>query len=178
MNITEKSPNVILVDINDNPIGEMEKQEAHITPHLHRAFSVFLYSGNKMLIQQRALEKYHSGGKWSNCCCSHPRPGEETTEAVPRRMLEELGFNCDVEEIFTFIYYAYIEEDGIYEYEYDHVFIGEYNGEYVLNPEEAMSAEWIDMDELAKEVVQNPRKYSVWFLHCINRVIAEIKARN
>ena len=170
------SPSVILVDTHNNPIGSTEKMDAHITPQLHRAFSVFLYHNNKMLIQKRASHKYHSGDKWSNGCCSHPRPGEELVTSVPNRMVEELGFSCDVEEIFQFSYFAKFEEN-LYEYEYDHVFLGEYDGEYILNPEEAQDAKWITLEDLEKDVVVNPTDYSVWFLITIGRVIAEIRKR-
>lgn len=168
---------VILVDTRNNPIGSMEKLEAHTTPKLHRAFSVFLYHQNKMFIQQRALNKYHSGGKWSNGCCSHPRIGEELTSCVQTRMVEELGFSCPVKELFQFIYFAKLGEN-LYEYEYDHVFLGEYNGEIALNPEEAMDACWIELEDLEDELIENPEKYSVWFLHCVHKVIAEIRNLN
>ena len=172
----QNAPEVILVDTHDRPIGTAEKMEAHLTPKLHRAFSVFLYHDNQMLIQLRADHKYHSGGKWSNGCCSHPRPHEELATAVPNRMVEELGFSCEVEEIFQFTYFAQFEEN-LYEYEYDHVFIGEYRGEYILNPEEAQDAKWVDLDALEQDVVRNPTKYSVWFLISIQRVIDEIRKR-
>ncbi len=169
-------PTVILVDTNDNAIGAMPKSEAHKKPHLHRAFSVFLHNGNKMLIQQRAKNKYHSPEIWANSCCSHPRPNEKLSEAVQNRMLEEIGFNCPVNEIFEFIYIAKFN-DNLFEYEYDHVFLGEYKGEYTLNPEEAMDAKWIDIDELEKDLVENPQKYSVWFISAAPRVIAEIRKK-
>lgn len=170
------SPNVILVDVFDNEVGTAEKQQAHTTPMLHRAFSVFLYHDDKMLIQQRAEGKYHSAGKWANSCCSHPRPGESLTDAVPARMKEEIGFSCDVEELFDFVYFAKLGEN-LYEYEYDHVFIGEYSGEYTLNDEEAQAAQWISMDELQKQLLDTPEKFSVWFLSAAPRVITEIRRR-
>lgn len=174
MTIQKNEPQVILVDTHDRAIGTASKSEAHKQPRLHRAFSVFLYSGGSMLIQQRADEKYHSGGLWSNGCCSHPRPGETLEQAVPERMREELGFDCPVRELFEFTYFCRFN-DGLYEYEYDHVFLGEYSGELVLNPDEAQAARWITLDALERELVENPTAYSVWFLGCAPRVIAEIR---
>lgn len=171
------SPLVTLVDIFDNPIGECSKEDAHSFPRLHRAFSVYLYSGNKMLIQRRALSKYHSGGLWSNSCCSHPRPGETLREAVADRLPTELGISCDADELFSFIYYNRFN-DSLYEYEFDHVFLGEFNGELTLNPDEAMDAKWVEISELEKMLVETPSLFSVWFLSSAPRVIAEIKKRN
>lgn len=176
MTTQSNEPQIILVDINDRELGSIGKGEAHQSPRLHRAFSVFLYSGDRMLIQQRADSKYHSGGLWSNGCCSHPRRGESLAQAVPERMLEELGFDCPVEELFEFIYFSRFN-DNLYEYEYDHVFLGEYSGEYILNPEEAQAARWIALDALERELVENPAAYSVWFLTAAPRVIAEIRNR-
>lgn len=176
MTIQSNEPQVILVDTNDRELGGTGKGEAHQSPRLHRAFSVFLYSGDRMLIQQRADSKYHSGGLWANSCCSHPRPGESLAEAVPQRMMEELGFRCPVEELFDFVYFNRFN-DNLYEYEYDHVFLGEYSGEYTLNPQEAQDARWITLDTLERELVENPSRYSVWFLTAAPRVIAEIRSR-
>lgn len=169
-------PMVTLVDIFDKPRGAAPKSEAHKTPMLHRAFSVFLYRGNEMLIQQRADEKYHSGGLWSNSCCSHPRPGESLENSVPQRMQEELGFACPVLEIFTFTYFCRFGA-ALYEYEYDHVFLGKYDGQPVVNPEEAKAARWITLDELQQGLVKRPQDYSVWFLGAAPRVIEEIRRR-
>ncbi len=168
---------IILVNTNDHPIGSSEKLAAHKKPLLHRAFSVFLYNGDKMLIQQRAADKYHSGGAWSNGCCSHPRVGEQLADAVQTRMVEELGFCCPVQEIFSFIYYAKFAED-LYEYEYDHVFVGKYSGKIELNPSEASDYAWISLTDLERELVADPKKYSVWFLHCAQRVIDYVRSQN
>lgn len=176
MTIQRNEPQLILVDTQDREIGSVSKSEAHQNPCLHRAFSVFLYSGDRMLIQQRADSKYHSGGLWANSCCSHPRPGESLAVAVPRRMQEELGFDCPVEKLFDFVYLCRFH-DSLYEYEYDHVFLGEYHGEYVLNPEEAQAARWITLDALERELVENPTAFGVWFLTAAPRVIAEIRRR-
>ena len=115
---------VILVDKTDNPIGEMEKQEAHIKGVLHRAFSIFIFnSKGEVLLQQRAFHKYHSGGLWTNTCCSHPRNGETTIQAANRRLKEEMGMSCALTEEFTFIYKAKLDND-LYEHELDHVLFG------------------------------------------------------
>ena len=120
---------VILVDDRDNEIGTMEKMEAHYTPNLHRAFSVFVFNTRgQMLLQQRAKTKYHSGGLWTNTCCSHPYPGEEIEAAATRRLEQEMGFTTPLTKAFDFIYQATFD-NGLTEYEFDHVFIGEYDGD-------------------------------------------------
>ena len=169
-------PKVVLVDTRDNPRGEAFKSEAHRTPMLHRAFSVFLYDGNKMLVQRRAQDKYHSGGLWSNSCCSHPRPGETLAQAVQDRLREEMGITAPVEELFEFIYFCRFH-DNLYEYEYDHVFLGRFSGNFDLNPAEASEARWLTLEALEQELVENPQHYSVWFLGAAPRVIAEICRR-
>ena len=166
--------NILKVDLQDNIIGLGTKEECHKTPILHRAFSVFLYSENKMLIQQRAMHKYHSGGLWSNACCSHPKNNETIEEAVVDRMREELGISCNCKEYFSFVYYHKFNEN-LYEYEVDHVFIGEYSGDVSLNEDEAMDSMWIDIDELQEDVRINPNKYSVWFITALPKVVQIIK---
>lgn len=155
---------LILVDVYDHQTGTAGKEEAHRKGLLHRAFSVFLVRDGSMLIQQRALHKYHSGGLWANACCSHPRSGEELTQAVPRRLKEELGIpGADVKELFSFVYrHAFTPE--LYEYEYDHVFVGTYNDELALNPEEACACRWVPFEELALELKDHPERFAVWFL--------------
>lgn len=169
-------PQVVLVDTCDRPIGSEEKLAAHTSPRLHRAFSVFLYSGDRMLIQKRAAHKYHSAGLWCNSCCSHPRPDESLAVAVANRLQEELGLSARVEKLFDFIYLAHFE-NGLYEHEYDHVFVGEYSGTVVPNPDEASEIQWIALEELERELVENPTAYSVWFHTAAPRVIAEIRRR-
>ena len=165
---------LILVDIFDRPVGSAGKAEAHRRGLLHRAFSVFLVSGNTMHIQQRALHKYHSGGLWSNACCSHPRVGEALSDAVQRRLQQELGLRTPCREIGAFVYHHKFSEE-LFEYEYDHVFVGEYTGRVTLNPEEAMAMQWVELDALAKDLQQNPQKYSAWFLTAAPMVLAELK---
>ena len=127
---------VILVNESDNEIGVMEKMDAHHKPILHRAFSVFIFnSKGEMLLQQRASHKYHSAGLWTNACCSHPRPGENIQVAASRRLEEEMGFSTNLVKTFDFIYQASFG-NGLHEYEYDHVFMGRYDGKISPNPEE------------------------------------------
>lgn len=165
---------LILVDIFDNPMGTGQKLAVHQKGRLHRAFSVFVYRGNKMLLQKRSAGKYHSGGLWTNACCSHPRQGEELSEAVERRLEEELGVRMPVEELHSFVYRAQFE-NGLTEYEYDHVFLGEYDGEIRLNEEEASEIRWMDMDELAEDLWKNPEKYTAWFLIAAPQVLRKFK---
>ena len=164
---------VILVDQFDNAIDTMEKQSAHESPKLHRAFSIFIYHENKLLIQQRAYNKYHAGGLWANTCCSHPKPDEHLSVATQRRLLEEVGISAELEEIFSFIYF-YKFDNGLYEYEYDHVFIGNYNGEVSPNPEEIYKLDWIEAEELLEDLLGNPEKYAPWFVAAAPRVIEHI----
>lgn len=154
---------LILVDENDAEIGQMEKMEAHEKSLLHRAFSVVIYnSKGEMLLQQRAAGKYHSPLLWTNACCGHPRPGEETVNAATRRLKEENGFTCELKESFVFQYKAAFE-NGLTENEIDHVFIGHYDGEIPFNPEEANAVQWLTMQEITNKVSENPDGFTVWF---------------
>jgi len=154
---------VILVDEHDNEIGSMEKIEAHEKALLHRAFSIFVFNDSgQMMIQQRALSKYHSPGLWTNTCCSHPRPGESLDDATSRRIIEEMGFSCDMREVFSFIYNAPFDH-GLTEHELDHVFMGIYNDSPEINPEEVADWKWIEVDELLSDVQLNPQDFTVWF---------------
>ena len=165
--------NVVLVDIFDNEKGIMSKTLAHKSPNLHRAFSVFLYHDNKMLIQKRAASKYHSPNKWANACCSHPRSKENIKESAIKRLKEELNVSCNIEELYSFIYMSKYNDD-LFEYELDHVFIGEYNGEVKLDKNEASEYKWIDIKELSDDLVNNPNKYATWFIICAPIVIKEL----
>jgi len=165
---------VILVDKNDNPIGLMEKMEAHEKGVLHRAFSVFIFNNNnEMLLQQRAFSKYHSGGLWTNACCSHPRESETTINAAHRRLKEEMGFDCDLEEVFDFIYKKKLDK-GLTEHELDHVFIGKYEGDIKINPEEVNSYKYININALKKDIIDNPNNYTEWFKICFEEAIERI----
>ena len=161
---------VILVNKNDQPLGAMEKMEAHEKGVLHRAFSIFIFnSENKLLLQKRADDKYHSAGKWSNTVCSHPRTREKTAEAAHRRMLEEMGFDCEFEEAFSFLYKANVGE-GLIEHELDHVFIGKSDKQPDPDPEEISEYKYVDFGWLLEDMQQNENNYTVWFRIAIKEV--------
>lgn len=168
--------NVILVDENDNEIGTMEKIKAHEEGgKLHRAFSIFVFNTDgEMMLQKRADSKYHAPGKWTNTCCSHPRKGETLEEATRRRLDEEMGFTCDMEKVFDFIYRADVGK-GLTEWEYDHVFIGIYDDEPELNPDEASDWKWIDPDVLLEDVEKNPDDYTPWFKEVVDEVVEKFE---
>lgn len=154
---------VILVDEQDREIGFMEKLEAHKSGKLHRAFSIFIFNDrDELLLQRRALEKYHSKGLWTNTCCSHPAPGESIQEAAEKRLIEEMGLHVDLESAFEFLYKADVC-DGLIEYEYDHVFFGRSNDDPVLNTEEAMDFKWSNLSAIQEDILTNSEQYSAWF---------------
>jgi isopentenyl-diphosphate delta-isomerase len=154
---------VILVNEQDEMLGLMEKMEAHEKGLLHRAFSVFIFNDDgEMMLQQRAHSKYHSGGLWTNTCCSHPRAGESNVDAAKRRLQEEMGFSCDVEKAFDFIYKKHLDK-GLIEHEFDHVFFGKYNGKPSINPEEVGDWKWLHPMEVAADIKHHPEKYTEWF---------------
>lgn len=157
---------LILTDMNDQEIGTASKTEVHQKGLLHRAFSVFLFDGDTLLLQRRALDKYHCGGLWANTCCSHPRPGETVKGAAVRRLREELGIVLPEEalsEVHAFVYRAPFP-NGLTEFEYDHVLVGEYGGDYCCNPEEVASARRIRLKELKESIRTSPEKYTPWFI--------------
>jgi isopentenyl-diphosphate Delta-isomerase len=154
---------VILVDEFDRPAGLAEKMEAHEKGLLHRAFSIYIFNTKgEMLLQQRAINKYHSGGLWTNACCSHPEPGEETNRAAERRLKEELGFGTSLEKVFDFIYMTKFD-GGLTEHEFDHVFAGEYDGEINFNRNEVMDFCYKEVEEVYHSLLIHPEKYTVWF---------------
>lgn len=154
---------VILVNERDEQIGLMPKMEAHEKALLHRAFSVFVFNDrNELMIQQRAIEKYHSPGLWTNTCCSHQREGESNIDAGKRRLQEEMGFSTDLKETTSFIYKAPFD-NGLTEHEYDHILIGNFEGEPDLNPDEVSDWKWISIDNLKIDMATNPDKYTEWF---------------
>ena len=153
---------VILVDENDNQVGTGEKIETHKKGILHRAFSIYIFNEkNQLLLQRRADGKYHSPGLLSNTCCGHPRPGEKTDEAAHRRLREEMGFDCPFSEKTSFIYKVKFDND-LTEHEYLHVFTGTCDPEIKLNSEEASEHKWIPLEELKKDVENNPDEYTYW----------------
>lgn len=160
---------VILVDSNDNELGTMEKMEAHRKGVLHRAFSVLLFnSSGEMLIQKRASSKYHSGGLWSNTCCSHPRPAESMEDAVGRRLEEELGIVSNPTFAFKFEYKIQFSNNLI-EHELDHVYIGSFDGEPQINESEISDWKFIDTNDLKNKVQSHPHEYSHWFKIILSR---------
>jgi isopentenyl-diphosphate delta-isomerase len=159
-----------LVDAQDNIIGHAEKLEVHIKGWLHRAFSILVFNKKgEILIHQRALEKYHSPGLWTNTCCGHPNENESMESAVHRRLQEEMGFDCKLSERFVFHYEAYFD-NGLTENEIDHVFFGEFEGGFVVNPEEVADFKWISVEAVKSEILTNPENYTVWFKEIMNRI--------
>lgn len=158
-----KEEQVILVNANDEPIGLMNKLEAHEKAVLHRAFSVFVLNDkNEVMLQQRAHHKYHSPLLWTNTCCSHQRAGETNIQAGKRRLEEEMGFVTELKELFHFIYKAPFD-NGLTEHELDHVMIGYYNGEPAINPEEVERWKWMDIEAIREDMKNQPEIYTVWF---------------
>ena len=157
------SESVILVNENDEPIGTAPKLDAHTSGKLHRAFSVFIHDRNgRILLQRRADDKYHSGGLWTNACCGHPRPGETTTAAAERRLLEEMGIDARLDEAGVFTYQSSVG-NGLTEHEVDHVFTGIYSGDPVPNSDEVEKWRWISPDELRDWMRRDPAAFTVWF---------------
>ncbi|MDB0599930.1 isopentenyl-diphosphate Delta-isomerase [Tenacibaculum maritimum] len=154
---------VILVDEHDNQLGLMPKMEAHEKALLHRAFSVFVFNDKKeLLLQQRAADKYHSPLLWTNTCCSHQRNGESSLKAGRRRLQEEMGFTCELEEVFWFIYKAPFD-NGLTEHELDHVMIGRYNDKPIINKEEVAAYKWMRLEEVKEDIKKKPAIYTEWF---------------
>lgn len=161
---------VILVDDNDNETGLMNKNEAHRKGLLHRAVSVFIINTRgEWLLQQRALNKYHSAGLWTNTCCSHPLPGESNIDAATRRLKEEMGLQCGLIELFSFTYRENFE-NGLTEHELDHVFLGVCKQLPVINNNEVLDYKYIDYNTLNKDVLENPENYTAWFLKIYDQV--------
>lgn len=161
---------VILVNELDSQTGVMEKMEAHRKALLHRAFSVFIFnSKGEMLLQQRALKKYHSAGLWTNACCSHPRPGEETHHAALRRLHEEMGITTPLEKIFAFTYKTEFE-NGLTEFEFDHVYAGQYDQSIHPNKDEVNDYCFKSLQEVEKDLEVYPQKYTSWFHLAFPRV--------
>lgn len=161
---------VMLVNEADEITGEMEKLEAHRRGVLHRAFSVFIFnSRGEMLLQRRALDKYHSPGLWTNTCCSHPSPGEELGQAAGRRLLEEMGFTTALDKLFSFIYRAEFA-NGLVEHEFDHVFAGVYEGPLRPDPAEVMDTAYYPLSRITTMLENDPETFTVWFRIALSRV--------
>ena len=156
--------NINLVDEKGNRIGFMEKLEVHRLGKLHEAFSIFVFNKRgDLLLQRRASDKYHSGGLWTNTCCSHPRAEEDRNLAVHRRLKEEMGFDCDLQEVGSFVYKAPNLKNDLIEYEFDYVFVGQVVDVLVLpNKGEVCEYKWIKLDELDADIKNNPQNYTEW----------------
>jgi len=165
---------VILVDEQDNEIGQLEKMEAHRLGLLHRAFSIILFNHKgEMLLQQRAAHKYHSPLLWTNTCCSHQRPGESNQAAAKRRLNEEMGMEVELTESFSFLYKAKLDQ-GLTEHELDHVLFGYTNENPVINTEEVASYKWISMEALLHDLDGRPEAYTEWFKILLNQHLEKI----
>ncbi len=162
---------VIVVNRQDEPIGFLDKLEAHKVGVLHRALSVFIFHPDgRLLLQRRAAGKYHSGGLWSNTCCTHPQPGESVLRAGSRRLLEEMGIKARLSEAHSFIYRTELP-NGLIEHEFDHVLVGTSKAHPSPDPEEVSEWKWIEPQELLQDMQEKPEKYTYWLTVCINEVL-------
>lgn len=169
--------NVILVDKNDTQIGLMSKLDAHKKGILHRAFSVFvLNNNNEIMLQKRAYNKYHSGGLWTNTCCSHQREGENSIEAGKRRLLEEMGFETELKIITSFIYKVEFE-NGLTEHELDYLLIGKFLKSPVINKQEVADWKWMKVELIADDIKLNPNNYTSWFKIIFDKFQNKIKIK-
>ena len=169
---------VILVNEKDEQIGLMPKMEAHEKALLHRAFSVFIFNDeNELMLQQRALNKYHSPGLWTNTCCSHQRDGETNLEAGKRRLKEEMGFVTELIETTSFIYKAPFD-NGLTEHEYDHVMVGYFNVEPRINLEEVASWKWASLEAVKVDIITHPHLYTEWFKIIFDKFYDHINVTN
>lgn len=174
---TSDQDHVVLVNEHDEPIGTMEKMEAHRIGVLHRAFSIFLFDAQgRTLLQQRAPGKYHCPGLWSNACCSHPLPDEDLATATVRRLKEELGITAVLSRRFAFIYKASFDND-LHEHEYDHVFFGHYQGDLRPDAEEVKQWRWVAPEELDAELIADPGQYTPWLHICWQEVREQLRKK-
>ncbi|MEK6676194.1 MAG: isopentenyl-diphosphate Delta-isomerase [Planctomycetota bacterium] len=166
---------VVLVDEFDQEVGVEEKVAAHQNGGwLHRAFSVMIFDGNgRTLLQQRALQKYHFAGRWTNACCGHPRPKELVAQAARRRLLEEMGFETSLEPAFSFVYRAEDPATGLVEHELDHVFIGHYACDPCPDSKEVATWKWVDFDVLMQDLAAKPQVYTPWLPHILRQIARE-----
>ncbi len=175
MEVMRTQEYVTLVNPQDEVLGSMEKMEAHQKGALHRAFSIFIFNKEgRTLLQRRANGKYHSPGLWTNTCCGHPRPGENSTQAAQRRLFEEMGFTCELENQFNFTYEAEVGT-GLVEHELDHVYFGQYDGPVRADPEEASDTRWMRMNDLADDLGTSPDTYTKWLRVCWPKVLESFR---
>lgn len=160
----------MLVDGDDRDRGIVEKLEAHQPPGaLHRAISVFLFdNADRLLLQQRAREKHHFRGLWSNTCCTHPRPGEDVVSAGRRRLEEEMGCDAPLEVAGTFEYFAADPHSDLVERELDHVLVGTFNGTPEVDPAEVQAWMWLDVAEVRSDIAHRPERYTPWLAEALD----------
>ncbi|MBW7981114.1 isopentenyl-diphosphate Delta-isomerase [Enterobacillus tribolii] len=169
--------NVILVDENDRPTGTMEKLEAHRQGRRHRAISCYVFNSRGwLLLQLRAVQKYHAGGLWSNTCCGHPFPGEETHLAATRRLHEEMGMHCQLHKAFEFSYRVELD-NGMVENEFGHIFLGTSDLTPQLNPAEAEAYAYVEPETLRRQMAEEPARFTPWFLLCYPHVLDYLAGR-
>lgn len=167
---------VILVDEQDNPLGTMGKMEVHEKALLHRAFSIFVFNEKaELLLQKRALNKYHSAGLWTNTCCSHPKPGEDTAAAAQKRLQEEMGFTTPLQKAFSFLYKAPFD-NGLTEHEFDHVYIGSFSGLIQPDPNEVSDYCYLPVSEINAKVQSHPQQFTEWFKIALPKIEAYLKS--
>jgi isopentenyl-diphosphate delta-isomerase len=163
MSAVDLEERVVLVDEDDRELGAAKKLSVHADGRLHRAFSVFVFDRkDHLLLQRRAATKYHSGGLWTNTCCGHPRPFEPVPEAAHRRLREEMGFDCPLQSMFSFVYQSQLGNE-LYEHELDHVLVGRYDGLPMPNPVEADDWCWVDVRVVTQDARVHPERYTTWF---------------
>ena len=168
------SPDLLLVTEQDEVIGRAEKMQVHHEGVLHRAFSVLIFNDKgEYLLQQRAAEKYHSGGLWSNACCGHPTDPNSTLQQAEQRLDEEMGFRTELSPSFSFIYYATLS-NNLTEHEFDHVFTGQYEGPIPFNTDEVAAVRWISREALLSEIANAPDTFTVWF----HLLVAQLEQRS
>ncbi|WP_276370408.1 isopentenyl-diphosphate Delta-isomerase [Chryseolinea sp. H1M3-3] len=159
---------VILVDAQDNIVGSMDKMEAHQKGVLHRAFSILIFnSKGELLLQKRSKGKYHSGGLWTNACCSHPAPGEQMNVATRKRLMHEMGIDLQPEFAYKFIYRSKLDKD-LTEHELDHVFKGIFDGTPEVNINEVEDWKFVDVNYLRRDMREHPENYTIWFRLIMN----------
>ena len=165
---------VVLVDENDNPIAEMDKLAAHEKGYLHRAFSIFIFNNNgELLLQQRANHKYHGAGLWTNTCCSHPQWEEDVKSSAIQRLNYEMGMQCDIKWVYSFIYNERVENNLI-EHELDYVFVGYSEESPVLNRDEVQDYKWMEVKKILSDTEHNPTHYTIWFKYAFPELLSKI----